>query len=93
MKTILEKEQEAAYDKALVDVAIKAIEDYRIRVRLDPGPGYYRPITPERRANINTFYASTALTMYKGVLMRMERQAVHGTEQEKRIASLLKGAL
>jgi hypothetical protein len=93
MKKALESEKESWYEKAFVDIAIKAIEDYRARVALDPGPGYYRPISPERRASINRSYASSALAMYRGIVKRIEKRAASGTDQEKRIASLMKGAL
>lgn len=93
MKQLLAAEQGAAYERAFVDVALKAFEDYRARVGLDPGPGYYRPISPERRASINKFYAGAALSLYRGLVHRIERQAARGDEQEQRIASLLKGAI
>jgi hypothetical protein len=93
MKQLLEAEQDAAYERAFVDVALKAFQDYRARVALDPGPGYYRPISPERRASINRFYASAALALYKGLVNRIEKQAAAAPEREKRVAALLKGAL
>ena len=33
--------------------AIESCEDSRIRLTMDPGPGYFRPITEQRKVGIN----------------------------------------
>ena len=75
-------------ERAFLDVAIKSFENYQHRLGLDPGPGYYRPITPEREEGINQFYERTALAMYSGFVKRMERYAGNGDARQKRIAAL-----
>jgi len=75
-------------EKAFLGVAIKSIENYQHRSESDPGPGYYRPITPERKEGINQFYERTALTMYKGFVKRMESYAAKGDSRQKKIAAL-----
>jgi hypothetical protein len=59
---------------------------------MDPGPGYYRAITPERREGINRFYERAALSMYEGFVKRMERYAAKGDRRQRRIASLFSDA-
>ena len=71
-----------------LDVAIKSFENYQQRAAMDPGPGYYRPITPERKEGISQFYERTALTMYQGFVKRMEGYAAKGDARQKRIAAL-----
>jgi hypothetical protein len=92
MKLRLNKETGADYDKAFVTAAIKSFEDYRVRVTMDPGPGYFRPITPERREGINKFYEQIALSMYTGFANRMTKYAENGDEQQKRLAALFSEA-
>jgi hypothetical protein len=75
---------------AFLNVAINACEECRARLSLDPGPGYYRPITPERKEGINQFYEKAALTMYNGFVKRMAGYAENGDKQQKRIADLFK---
>lgn len=92
MKRRLAGEGDADYEIAFVDAAIKSCEDYRVRVTMDPGPGYYRAISPERRVSINKFYEQAALSMYQGFVKRMERYAVKGDTRQRRIASLFSDA-
>lgn len=75
-------------EHAFLAIAIKSFEEFQARTVLDPGPGYYRPITPERRDGINQFYARTALTMYKGFAKKMAEYAESGDKRKKRIAAL-----
>jgi len=82
----------AESERAFLDVAIKSIENYRQRSVMDPGPGYYRPITPEREEGINQFYERTALTMYHGFVKRMERYAAKGDGRQRKIATLFSTA-
>ena len=73
-------------------LADESCEDYRLRVTMDPGPGYFRPITVERKAGINQFYEKTALSMYNGFSKRMAGYAEKGTVQQKRVAALFSDA-
>ncbi len=93
MKKLLKKEPDSKYDIAFMDVAIKACEDYRVRVTMDPGPGYYRPITKERKESIDRFYEETALMMYNGFTKRMESYSKKGNKQQKHIAELFSKVL
>jgi len=88
MKKSLKKEADSEYEMAFINAAIKAFEDCRVRASLDPGPGYYRAITPERNADIGKFYNQTALSMYKGFVKRMENYSENGDMQQKRIAKI-----
>jgi hypothetical protein len=92
MRRRLAGEGDADYEIAFVDTAIKSCEDYRVRVTMDPGPGYYRAISPERRKGINKFYERAALSMYQGFVKRMERYGVKGDTRQRRIASLFSDA-
>lgn len=76
------------FDLAFLNEAIQSIEDCRLRTEFDPGPGYYRPITPERKQGINKFYEHATLTMYKGFEKRMEKYAVEGNQHQKQMADL-----
>ena len=58
---------------------------------MDPGPGFYRPITSERRTGINQFYEQAALTMYDGFVIRMTVYAEKGDSQQKKVAALFAG--
>ncbi|HEX7410906.1 MAG TPA: hypothetical protein VF298_02075 [Bacteroidales bacterium] len=93
MKRSLANEPDAVYEKAFVAEAIKSCEDYRSRIAMDPGPGYYRPITPERKDGINKFYEQAALSMYNGFAKRMAGYAEKGDTNQKRIAALFTDAL
>jgi hypothetical protein len=79
---------EAGPEAAFVDAAIASFEACRARVTMDPGPGYFRAITPERRKSIERFYEQAALGMYKGFANRMGRYAAGADVRERRIASL-----
>jgi len=84
----LANQPDADYDRAFLSEVLKSYEDCRIRLSMDPGPGYYRPITVERKEGINKFYEQTALSMYTGFAKRMATYAEKGGEQQKRIANL-----
>ena len=88
MKYLLVSENDAAFDQAFVEDAISSCGDCPIRSTMDTGPGYFRPITSERKDGINKFYEQAALSMYNGFAKRMEKYAKEGDEQQKRIASL-----
>ncbi|MBK7709793.1 MAG: hypothetical protein IPJ37_01615 [Bacteroidales bacterium] len=88
MNRLLEAELGSEYDKAFVAAAIKSFDDYLIRAAMDPGPGYYRPITSERREGINKFYEQAALSMYTGLVNRMAKYSEKGNTEQKHIAEL-----
>ena len=88
MKKLLASLTDADYEKAFVNEAIATCEDYQVRVTIETGPGYYRPLTPERKEGINKFYEQAALSMYTGYCKRMADFAEKGDQQQKYIASL-----
>ena len=88
MKKLLDKESGKDYEKAFVTAAIESFEDCRVRASMDPGPGYYRPITSQRKEDIIKFYGQTALRMYNGFANRMAVYAERGDMQQKRMAEL-----
>ncbi len=88
MKKLLDKEPGADYEKAFVAIAIKSCEDCRVRLAMDPGPGYFRPITPERKEGINKFYEQTALSLFNGFSKRMTGYAQSIDNRQKRMADL-----
>jgi len=78
----------ADFERAFVSAAIDCFLAYRNRTNMNPGPGYYRPITPERKAGIEKFYERAALMMYHGLVKRMDTYAAKGDPQQKRLAAL-----
>ncbi len=92
MNAFLENGPGNEYESKFITAAITACEDYRVRVSMDPGPGYYRPITTERREGINNFYEQIALSMYNGFANRMEDYAENGDMRQKHIADLFQKA-
>jgi hypothetical protein len=92
MKKLLSNEPGAEDERTFVLTALKTYEDYQIRAAMDPGPGYYRSITPERKEGIVKFYEQTALAMYKGYANRMAGFAEKGDARQKRIATLFSDA-
>jgi hypothetical protein len=92
MKKLLASMTDADYEKAFVDAAIATCEDYQVRVTMETGPGYYRPLTMERKEGINKFYEQAALSMYSGYSKRMAHFSEKGDQQQKGIASLFSEA-
>jgi hypothetical protein len=88
MNKLMVNEPGAENERAFVVAAMKSCEDYLARVAMDPGPGYYRPITNERKDGINKFYEQAALSMYNGFTNRMAGYAEKGDAGQKRIATL-----
>ena len=88
MKMLLADEADAEYERAFVEATLEAIEAYRVRAAMEPGPGYYRPIKAERQAALSTFYEETALGMYEGFAKRMAGYGDKGDAREKRVAGL-----
>jgi len=92
MKDLLEDEPGAEYEKAFVEVALQSCEASRERKVIDPGQGYFREITPERKEGIIDFYEQAALTMYKGFENLMEKYSKESDTEKKHIAELFSKA-
>ena len=92
MDRLLAQEPDAEYERAFVREAIGAIEAWRIRTSLDPGAGFFRPMTPEKRAAILKFYERAALTMYRGLAKRMDNYARSKDPRQLRIARVFHAA-
>jgi alpha-L-fucosidase 2 len=92
MKTLLSGEKDVDAERAFVETAIGSMEAYRSRIALDPGPGYFRAITSERREGIHRFYEQAALSMYQGLVDRMTRYAASGDARQRRLAALFSRA-
>lgn len=92
MSKLLSAESGTSYERAFIKNALASCEAYRIRAMMDPGPGYYRPITAERREGVNKFFELTALGMYEGFARRMAAYAEQGDAQQKRVAALFSEA-
>ena len=88
MSRLLAAEPGADYERAFVTEAMKSCEAGRIRATMDPGPGYFRPITPQRREGLNKFFERTSLGMYEGFTKRMALYAEKGDARQKRVAAL-----
>jgi len=88
MDKLLSNQPEATYDKEFITVALKSFEDYRVRVTMDAGPGYYRIITHDRKEGIIKFYEKAALSMYKGFVKRMGVYAQSDNVHQRKIAAL-----
>jgi hypothetical protein len=88
MDKLLTDKPEATFEKEFIAAALKSFEDYRVRATMDAGPGYYRTITPDRKAGIIKFYEKTALRMYEGFVTRMKVYAECGDTPQKKIADL-----
>jgi len=88
LKISLANEANAENERAFLEIAIRSFETYQVRASMDPGPGYYRPITAERKEGINQFYERTSLEMYNGFAKKMERYRKNGDKREKRIGDL-----
>lgn len=82
MQEELASQPGAEYERSHVLAALQACDATVLRASLDPGPGYYRPIKPERKAAIIKFYEQAALGLYQGFSKRMA-DAARGGDQEK----------
>jgi hypothetical protein len=87
MSKLLAGQPGADYERAFVSAAMNSCEAYRVRATMDPGPGYYRPITAQRKTAINAFYEQAALGMYNGFAKRMAVYAEKGDARQKRLAA------
>ncbi len=88
LKRKLKNKPGAEYEKAFVTMTLQSIDACQVRLTLDPGPGYYRAVTPERREGINKFYEQTALSMYNGFALRMAGFAEKGDSKQRHLAAL-----
>jgi len=88
MKKLLACEAGSGFDQAFVSEAIQSIENYQARLRMENGPGYYRPITSERKEGINKFYEQAAYSMYTGFVNRMANYVAKGDKKQKHIVDL-----
>jgi hypothetical protein len=88
MERILTGQPGAEYDRSFVEAALRSFMSYGIRATLDPGPGYYRTMTAERKGNILKFYENAALGMYNGFANRMAGYARSEDTVLKHIAAL-----
>ena len=84
----LTRVQGATEEKKLLETVIKTFEACQLRAMFDPGPGYFRAITPERKAGINTFYEQAAQAMYIGYLYKMTAYSKSGNPSQKQLANL-----
>jgi len=88
MERRLAQESGAKYERAFVSEALAAIEAWRQRTAMDPGPGYFRPMTPKKRESILKFYENAALGMYNGLAKQMAGYAKSQQADQKRLADL-----
>jgi hypothetical protein len=93
LTTLLAAEPDAAYEAAFSTTILQAIGSYHIRTTLDPGPGYFRPITGTRKEGVISFYEKSALSLYHGLVARLEKYATSDVPREQRIAGIYKQAL
>ena len=92
MDKALAGEHGADFERSWVVVAIQSCKACQARAVLDTGPGYYRPVTAERKASIDKFYKRTALATYRGFARRMSDYATKGDQRQKHIAVLFSEA-
>lgn len=78
----------SAYERAFVSEALAAIEAWRQRTTVDPGPGYFRPMTPKKRELILKFYENAALGMYNGLAKQMAGYEKSQQAEQKRLGEL-----
>ncbi|MEI6915498.1 MAG: hypothetical protein WCL39_10230, partial [Armatimonadota bacterium] len=86
------KEPGADYERAFAKEALAAIEACKEFTVIDLGPGYFRPVTPQRRSGVAKFHQSTASAMYAGFAATMKKYGASQTPREQRIAELFKQA-
>jgi hypothetical protein len=84
----LAQEAGAECERAFTSEAIAAIEAWRQRTAVDPGSGYFRPMTPKKRESILKAYEDAALGMYNGLAKQMTGYATGQQAEKKRLADL-----
>jgi len=88
LKEKMNGKDEPQYDKILLEEVIRSFDALCDRLTLDPGPGYFRAITNERKKSIEKFYGRATMSMYQGFENRMEKYVDSGNEEEKQMAKL-----
>jgi hypothetical protein len=88
---ILATEAGAEFERAFVAEAIRSFESCAMRAAMNPGPGYYRPLTEERKEAILKFYENAALGMYNGLAKRMVAYSHSADARQRRLAGLFAG--
>lgn len=88
LKNKLGSEFPASFEMAFLNEAIKSCNDCRIRPTIDPGQGYFRPITYERKEGINNFYKQAALTMCTGFENLLAECEIDGDSWQKQMAAI-----
>ncbi len=91
MQRLVAQEPGADYERAFIRESLGAIEAWRARSAIVM-PGFFRPITPQRRTGILKFYENAALGMYNGLARRMAAYAQSPDPAKKRIADLFQQA-
>ena len=92
MDRLLAQEPNAAYERSFIRESLGAIEAWRIRTAVDPGPGFFRPMTQKKREAILKFYENAALGMYNGFAKRMAGYGKSPHPEQKRLAELFQRA-
>ena len=87
MDKFLAEESGSEYDISFVKAALETFRAYQNRSGMEVGPGYFRPIDPERKEAMVRLYAKSAIAMYRGYEKRMEDYSLSGDLKQKRIAS------
>jgi hypothetical protein len=85
MSRLLAQEPNADYERAFLRESLGAIEAWRGRSAIAT-PGFFRPITTQRRSGILKFYENAALGMYSGLARRMALYAQSPDAAKKRMA-------
>jgi len=93
LKVLLAGEPDAAYEAAFTEAILQAIGSYRTRTTIDPGPGYFRPITGQRKEGVITFYEKAALSLYNGLINRLKKYATSDDPRERKVAGIYNQAL
>ncbi len=92
MDRLLAVEPNAEYELSFVRESLAAIEAWRMRTSVEPGPGFFRPMTPEKREAILKFYENAALGMYNGFAKRILGYAKSPHAKKKYLAELFQRA-
>jgi hypothetical protein len=92
MGRLLANEPNADYERAFVRESLGAIEAWQARSGIDPGPGFFRPFTPAKRASVLNFYENAALRMYHGFAKRLTGYAQSSDTAKRRLAALFQQA-
>jgi hypothetical protein len=87
MGRLLDPEADAAMERAFVRESLQAIDAWRRRTAVEP-QGFFRPMTPEKRAAILNAYETAALNMYGGLAGLMQRYAQGKDPRKNAIAKL-----